>query len=380
MNHDANARIPVTPPGIRPWVYGLGPLAVALLLRLLLEPLLADKSPFLLFTVAVMAGTAYGGALVGLVATTVGAVAGLYFLAEDAALHSAWGPHQSAQVALYLLCCGTITAFLEVRRRYRLRTERLAAERSRLAEDLARANRLKDEFLATVSHELRTPMNAIVGWSGLMLSGSLPPARLHRAAEVIQRSARIQEQLIADLLDVSRITAGKVRLQPRVVTARDIAVAATDTVRPAAHAKHVDLVVHAESGSLVWADPDRLHQAVWNLLSNAVKFTPPQGQVVTSVEADARETRIRVEDTGPGIRPEFLAHVFDRFRQDDSAKGHAAGGLGLGLAIVKHLVELHGGTVAAANRAAGPGAAFTIVLPRYYPPSRLPARGKAAVH
>jgi signal transduction histidine kinase len=130
----------------------------------------------------------------------------------------------------------------------------------------------------------------------------------------------------------------------------------------------------------VWADPDRLHQAVWNLLSNAVKFTPPQGQVVTSVEADARETRIRVEDTGPGIRPEFLAHVFDRFRQDDSAKGHAAGGLGLGLAIVKHLVELHGGTVAAANRAAGPGAAFTIVLPRYYPPSRLPARGKAAVH
>jgi signal transduction histidine kinase len=197
---------------------------------------------------------------------------------------------------------------------------------------------------------------------------------------VIHRNARIQEQLIADLLDVSRITAGKVHLQPRVVTAREIAVAATDTVRPAAHAKQVDLVVYAESGALVWADPDRLHQAVWNLLTNAVKFTPPQGRVVTCVEADATSTRIRVEDTGPGIRPEFLAHVFDRFRQDDSAKGRWPGGLGLGLAIVKHLVELHGGTVAAANRKTGPGAVFTIVLPRYYPPSRPQANGKEAVH
>jgi signal transduction histidine kinase len=259
-----------------------------------------------------------------------------------------------------------------------VRTEKFAAEQSRLAEDLGRANRLKDGFLATLSHELRTPMSAIVGWSDLLRSGGLPPACLQKAAEVIHRNARIQGQLIADLLDVSRITAGKVRLHPRVVTAHEIAVAATDTVRPAAHAKQVDLVVHAESGAFVWADPDRLHQAVWNLLSNAVKFTPSHGQVVTNVEADAIETRIRVEDTGPGIRPEFLAHVFDRFRQDNSAKGRGPGGLGL--AIVKHLVELHGGTVAAANRKTGPGAAFTIVLPRYYPPSRPQANGKEAVH
>jgi signal transduction histidine kinase len=340
----------------------LGPLALAVCLRLLLAPLLAGKSPFLLLTVAVMAGTVYGGLLVGLTATALGTVAGLYFLGEQASLRDALRAGGSVQLSLYLLCSCAITLFLEMLRQYRVRIENFAAEQARLAEELARANRSKDEFLATLSHELRTPLSAIIGWTDLLMKGPVAPDRLERAVTVIHRNARVQEHLMRDLLDLSSITAGRTRLEPRAVNAAEIATSAADTLRPAAQAKRIDLSVRINRSAAVWGDPDRLHQVVWNLLSNAVKFTPPQGQVVVSVDADGAQTRIKVEDTGPGIRPEFLAHVFDRFRQDDLSVTRSKGGLGLGLAIVRHLVELHGGSVTAENKTNGTGAVFVVVL------------------
>jgi signal transduction histidine kinase len=359
----AHARVPLPARGAKRWLYGLGPLALAVCLRLLLAPLLAGKSPFLLLTVAVMAGTVYGGLLVGLTATALGTVAGLYFLGEQASLRDALRAGGSVQLSLYLLCSCAITLFLEMLRQYRVRIENFAAEQAHLAEELARANRLKDEFLATLSHELRTPLSAIIGWTDLLMKGLVAPDRLERAVTVIHRNARVQEHLMRDLLDLSSITAGRTRLEPRAVNAAEIATSAADTLRPAAQAKRINLSVRINRSAAVWGDPDRLHQVVWNLLSNAVKFTPPQGQVVVSVDADGAQTRIKVEDTGPGIRPEFLAHVFDRFRQDDLSVTRSKGGLGLGLAIVRHLVELHGGSVTAENGTNGTGAVFVVVLP-----------------
>jgi signal transduction histidine kinase len=339
-------------------------LALALVLRWLLEPVLADRSPFLLITVAVMVSTIYEGLAVGITATAVGAAAGLFFLDDSAPGRDRLGSGRWVQLAVYVLSCSLITVFFEMLRRYRLRTEAFAAEQRRLAEELAHANRLKDEFLATVSHELRTPLSAIVGWSGLLVQGRLGPDETRKAARTIHRNAKVQAQLVSDLLDVSSIIAGKVRVQPRAVDPRDVVAAAADAVRPAAEAKQIELRVHAGLSALVWADPDRLQQVAWNLLSNAVKFTPPQGEVVVTVEASADEARVRVEDTGPGIRPDFLPYVFDRFRQDEAPRGRARGSLGLGLSIVKHLVELHGGKVGAANRTDRTGAVFEIVLPR----------------
>jgi len=364
----AQARVPLPARGPKRWLYGLGPLALAVGLRLLLAPLLAGKSPFLLLTVAVMVGTVYGGLLVGLTATALGTVAGLYFLGEHASLRGALRAGGSVQLSLYLLCCCAITLFLEMLRQYRVRIENFAAEQARLAEELARANRLKDEFLATLSHELRTPLSSIIGWSDLLMRGLVAPDRVERAIKVIHRNARVQEHLMCDLLDLSSITAGRTRLEPRAVNAAEIATSAGDTLRPAAQAKRIDLTVRISRSALVWGDPDRLHQVVWNLLSNAVKFTPPHGQVVVSVDADGTQTRIKVEDTGPGIRPEFLAQVFDRFRQDDLSGTRSKGSLGLGLAIVKHLVELHGGSVTAENKTNGTGAVFVVVLPCLEPP------------
>jgi signal transduction histidine kinase len=344
-------------------------------LRLLLAPLLAGKSPFLLLTVAVMVGTVYGGLLVGLTATALGTLAGLYFLGEQTSLRGALQAGGSVQLSLYLLCSCAITLFLEMLRHYRVRIETFAAEQVRLAEELARANRLKDEFLAALSHELRTPLSAIIGWSDLLMKGLVAPDKLERAIKVIHRNARVQEQLIRDLLDLSSITAGRTRLEPRPVDAAEIATSAGDTLRPAAQAKRIDLTVRISRSALVWGDPDRLHQVVWNLLSNAVKFTPTHGHVVVSVDADSSQTRIKVEDTGPGIRPEFLPHVFDRFRQDDLSETRSKGSLGLGLAIVKHLVELHGGSVTAENKADRTGAVFVVVLPCLEAmPSGSPAR------
>jgi PAS domain S-box-containing protein len=225
------------------------------------------------------------------------------------------------------------------------------------------ANRLKDEFLATVSHELRSPLNAILGWARMLDSKRLNEEKSARALEVIQNSARAQNQLIGDLLDVSRIITGKSRLEMRVVELPSVIEAAIDVVRPAADAKKIKFISALDPTGPVSGDADRLQQVVWNLLSNAVKFTPAEGEITIRLERAGADAKLIVSDTGEGIEPEFLPFVFDRFRQFEGRPARVHGGLGLGLAIVRHLVELHGGTVSAASRGRGQGATFTVTLP-----------------
>jgi PAS domain S-box-containing protein len=251
-------------------------------------------------------------------------------------------------------------------------TERKLAEQQRL--ELARAqaaraeaeaaNRSKDEFLATVSHELRTPLNAILGWSRMLRTSALDEPTRERALEVIERNAKAQGQLVEDLLDVSRIITGKLRLAVGPVNLTSVIENAIESMRPALDAKAITLQVALESETgVVSGDGERLQQVVWNLLSNAVKFTPKGGSVRVQLRRVNSHVEVNVSDTGKGISPEFLPYVFDRFRQADSSLTRAFGGLGLGLAIVRHLVELHGGTVQAESRGEGQGATFTIRLP-----------------
>jgi len=235
----------------------------------------------------------------------------------------------------------------------------LQDQRQRLAE----ANRAKDEFLATLSHELRTPLNAIVGWSQLLLHGGLDEAKARRAYEVIDRSAKAQTALISDVLDVSRIISGKLRLNQRPVEIGDTVQAALDTVRPAAEARRIQVVTSEMPRVTVHADPDRLQQVFWNLLSNAVKFTPEGGTVGVAVRRAGDRVEVEVRDTGVGLSPEALAHLFERFWQADASTSRRHGGLGLGLAIVRPLVELHGGNVTAASEGEGRGSVFTVSIP-----------------
>ena len=239
-----------------------------------------------------------------------------------------------------------------------------ATRQHELTETAERANHLKDDFLATLSHELRTPLTAIIGWSEMLGNPKLDPLTSLQAIEVIRRNARIQRQMVDDLLDVSRIITGKLRLTVQPVDLATIAIAAVDGLRPAAEAKEirVQLQLDAPAGQ-VSGDPDRLQQVAWNLISNAIKFTPRGGRVIVSLAHVASHVEVTVSDTGKGIAPEFLPHVFDRFRQADATTTRAFGGLGLGLAIVRQLVELHGGTVRVDSAGEGQGSTFTVSLP-----------------
>jgi len=226
------------------------------------------------------------------------------------------------------------------------------------------ANRTKDEFLATLSHELRSPLGAILTWVTLLRSGRVDDARFARALEAIERNTRLQVRLIEDLLDVSRIISGKMRLEISLVELSTVVEGALDSVRPAAAAKSIALesILDPTLGPVA-GDPGRLQQVVWNLLSNAVKFTPKNGRVTIRIEGIESQAQIRVTDSGRGIEPAFLPHIFDRFRQADSSSTRMEGGLGLGLAIVRHLIELHGGAVEATSAGLGQGATFTVRLP-----------------
>jgi PAS domain S-box-containing protein len=237
-------------------------------------------------------------------------------------------------------------------------------EQARLREDAQEASRAKDEFLAMVSHELRTPLNAIVGWAGMLRTGRVDKQTTERAVETIERNARSQAKLIEDLLDISRIITGKLRLNIQPVELSSIVEAAVDVVRPAAAAKDVRIqaVLDPEAGP-VSGDPERLQQIIWNLLSNAVRFTPRQGRVQVRLQRLNSQVEIAVSDTGQGINAEFLPFVFDRFRQADSSFTRSHGGLGLGLSIARHLVELHGGTISAYSAGEGQGATFTVQFP-----------------
>lgn len=239
----------------------------------------------------------------------------------------------------------------------------LASERAARAE-AERTSRLKDEFLATLSHELRTPLSAILGWSQLLQRTDLNSEEAHEGLATIERNARAQAQLIEDLLDMSRIISGKIRLDVQSVDLPAVITAAIGTVKHSAAAKRIEVTSQFDPHvDTIVGDPNRIQQVVWNLLSNSIKFTPPDGKVAVSLRHIGNNVEISVRDSGAGIAPEFLPHVFERFRQADATTTRHHGGLGLGLAIVKHLVELHGGSVGVWSGGVGQGSAFIILLP-----------------
>jgi PAS domain S-box-containing protein len=240
------------------------------------------------------------------------------------------------------------------------------SERKRLLEQLEESSRLKDEFLATLSHELRTPLNALMGYAQMLREGKVPEAGQPRTFELIDRNARSLMRLVSDILDISKIVAGKAQLKFEVCDLTSTIDAAIDVVRPAIEAKRLSLVRDFEpGGATVLGDEDRLQQVFWNLLANAVKFTPEGGRITVSLRKNAGLVRVAVADTGAGISPEFLPYLFQRFRQGNAGVDREHAGLGLGLALVRHFVELHGGRVTARSPGLDQGSTFEVSLPLY---------------
>jgi signal transduction histidine kinase/CheY-like chemotaxis protein len=253
---------------------------------------------------------------------------------------------------------------LERRRLEQERDALLISERAARLE-AERTSRVKDEFVATLSHELRTPLHAILGWTHVLLNPASRDAHLEAGLRAIERNARAQARMIDELLDMSRIISGKVRLDIQHVALAPLVAAAAESIRPAADAKGITLDMRVSAGTAVNADPSRLQQVVWNLLSNAVKFTPQGGRVSVAANDEPGESAVKivVSDTGEGIAAHFLPYVFERFRQGDASTTRRYSGLGLGLSIAKQIVELHGGTVAAESPGPGQGATFHVSLP-----------------
>lgn len=312
---------------------------------------------FLLFVPPILVTAMWTDLRASLVATLLGGVAAEFFFRLPY-FAIPLGSDEVVPLSLYLAIGAGITVL----------AHRLAKARA----DAQEANRLKDEFLASLSHELRTPLNAMLGWIQLLRSGQLPEAKQARALDAIERSAELQARLMGDLLDVSAATTGKLRLTREAVDVAPLIEGVVESMRAAAEDKGLEL--HTTIGEVGNRnlDPSRLQQIVANLLSNAVKFTSPGGRVDTIVSDVTGDLCIVVADTGPGIPPDFLPFVFDRFRQADASPTREHAGLGLGLAIVRHLVELHGGTVEAGS-APGEGATFTVRLPASGPSRSSPA-------
>ena len=370
--------------------------AAALLVRWLLLPLFGGSVPFMFFFPAIMFAGWLGGLGPGLLATGLSGLGASYFLFLPQVPLASRLSTRAFQLLVFL-AIGLLITLLNERlhvawrraadigeenRRQaeallQARESALEGEKERTAllsaTELARleaeaASRSKDEFLAIVSHELRTPLNAILGWAQLLLTDRLESAKRQRGLETISRNARLQAQLIDDLLDVSRITSGKIRLDLAPVDLAMVIDAALAAIQPAAEAKQIRLrkVLDPLAGSVA-GDAARLQQVVWNLLSNAVKFTPDHGTVQVRLEragSHLEHVEITVADNGPGIPPDFLPHAFDLFRQHDSSTTRRQGGLGLGLAIVRQLVELQGGSVEVKSPGeGGRGSAFVVRLP-----------------
>ncbi|EJM98633.1 response regulator [Herbaspirillum sp. YR522] len=257
---------------------------------------------------------------------------------------------------------GTCTDIDDLKRAQQDRELLLEAERVARAE-AQRMTRMKDEFVATLSHELRTPLNAIVGWSQYLLRDSSEAGKLQKGLQVIERNAKLQAQMVEDLLDMSRILAGKLRLDVQQLDLAEVIDNAIASVQSAADAKEIRLIAVLGSTGPIQGDPSRLQQVAWNLLMNAIKFTPKQGRVTVSLRKRGSEAEFEVSDNGQGIKPEFLGSVFERFRQEDASSSRDTSGLGLGLSITRQLVELHGGSIAAASAGPGLGASFQVLLP-----------------
>jgi len=271
-------------------------------------------------------------------------------------------PLRDAEGRAYAVC--GISVDISNRKQAEKEIARLLGQEQAARAEAEAANQAKDEFLSVLSHELRTPLTAIMGWVGLLRMGRLDAATVTQGLEAIERSTQLQVRLVEDLLDVSRIVAGDLAINPVVLPLASLIEGVVNAMRPTAEAKEVHLAMHLdrETGE-VWGDPNRLQQVIWNLLSNGIKFTPRGGQVQVQLGKSGSHARIVVSDTGEGIRPELLPHVFKRFWQADSTSTRPHGGLGVGLTIVHHIVELHGGTVRADSAGEGQGATFTVDLP-----------------
>jgi two-component system CheB/CheR fusion protein len=338
------------------YAVAVGCAIVALLMILLREGPAAELKVRLLLLAAVMLSSWYGGLRPGIVTTLIAGAAITYSYSPSGDYFRIDMSH-SVRLVEFVIVALLIT-YLNDR-------QRKVQERAEIAQKEAeRANRAKDEFLGTVSHELRTPLSAVLGWTHVLLTEQNDQALSTRALEAIERNARKQLQLIEDLLDVSHINAGQFRLEVDLIDLSTVIDAAIDVVRPAIDAKGLQLKTNlAEFGPSIFGDERRLQQALWNLLSNAVKFTPAGGLIEIHLEYTDFHARVVVKDTGNGIDPELLPHVFERFRQGHQSRSAKHGGLGLGLSIAHHLVELHGGTIEVSSGGEGQGAEFIIRLP-----------------
>ena len=316
-----------------------------------------DGSQFLLLGTAVMASAWFVGTGPALAATVAG---GLFGAWESPLTDRA----EYAHLALFVVQGLLLTAVVTELRRARRVAEQKAHDAQQARRESEAANRMKDEFLATISHELRTPLNAVLGWVHLLRTGKLDPATASRGLESIDRNVRLQAQVTADLLDVSRALTGTLRVESRPVSLSDVARQAAMAAIPTAQAKGVEIDTSIPDSTLtVLGDSTRLRQIVWHLLANAIKFTPRGGGVAVILETQGEFAVLTVRDSGPGIAPDFLPRIFDRFTQEDPSTTRTVGGLGMGLSLVRDLVELHGGDIRAHNDGNGSGAVFTARFP-----------------
>jgi signal transduction histidine kinase len=335
----------------------IGLVALVFLLDQSATSLIDDGSHLILLGSAVGATAWFAGTGPALLATVLGAVLGA--LHDENTVTGAVPLH----LALFLVHSLLLTAVVAELRRARRSAEERATEATAARRDIEAVNRMKDEFLATISHELRTPLNAVLGWVHLLRTGRMDAPTASRGFEAIDRNVRLQAQLTADLLDVSKALTGKLRLDSRPSLLDEAVRQAVNAAMPAAKARGVELSVTNSSTAVVHGDPTRLRQIAWQLIANAIKFTPRGGLIKVSTQAINDEATLTVTDTGQGIDPAFLPRVFERFTQADSSATRSAGGLGVGLALVRELVELHGGEIEAKNLEDGTGAEFTVRLP-----------------
>jgi signal transduction histidine kinase/ActR/RegA family two-component response regulator len=350
---------PTQPAPLR-FAVALGAVAVVFLIDSAFGALIDDGSLFLLLGTAVLATAWFAGTGPALAATVVGAVLG----ASDAPASPVAARATQTHLAFFVIQGLLLTALVSELRRARRVAEHQAREAHGARRDSEAASRMKDEFLATISHELRTPLNSVLGWLHLLRTGKLDTATATRGLESIERNVRLQSQLTGDLLDVSKALTGQLRLETRPASLAEASRQALMAVFPAARAKGVRVAsTIPDSPVPVLGDPIRLRQIAWQLLANAIKFTPRGGSVGLTLETSTDTATLTVFDSGPGIDPEFLPRIFDRFTQEDPSPTRTAGGLGVGLSLVRDLVELHGGDVRARNRNPTTGAMFTARFP-----------------
>lgn len=345
-----------------PYLVAVFSVAAALLLTGLLWPWI-EPHPTSLFLAAITVSAWYGGFQPSLLATALATIAVDYFFIFP--VHSLEvSIDNTVRAGVFVLVALLISWIDHARKKAIEERDQMLVREQQARKAAETVNQTKDEFLAMVSHELRTPLNVISGWVSMLRSGKLNGEAAADALERVERNARLQQHLIEDLIDVSRIASGTMRVEPRPMEVSPVIEEGLRTVALAAKAK--DIAIYAEypdEAIIISGDPDRFQQVVWNLLSNAIKFTPPRGRISLSLERLGGDAILSVRDSGRGIRPDFLPHVFERFRQDVIELGQNHEGLGVGLSIVRHIVELHGGSIEAESAGKDQGATFRVCIP-----------------